>query len=162
MFYKRQVWLYNQGIHSAKSKKEWKSGWPRPRAQEVVSGIMKHIAEENISEEVTELILWTDSCGGQNMNIKITLLFILILVYRRVMFVFWYLDRLFVQATLASLTVSVREAPVEIVSSRRLHQRHDNLQNKKTQICCDSYDTWWFFRHGTVEKRNSESQSRPQ
>ncbi|KAE9522071.1 hypothetical protein AGLY_017531 [Aphis glycines] len=56
----RQLWLYNTGIFSGKDNQGycyvWLEGKARRGAQEV------------------DLVLWSDSCGGQNRNIKIVLL----------------------------------------------------------------------------------------
>lgn len=42
-------------------------------AQEVGSCLLKYLGT-HISDDVEELILWSDSCGGQNRNIKIVLM----------------------------------------------------------------------------------------
>ena len=77
VFYKRQLWLYNLGIHSGKTNKShcftWSEGVAGRGAQEVASCLIKYI-ETYVGREVTELNLWSDSCGGQNRNIKLTLL----------------------------------------------------------------------------------------
>ena len=78
IFYKRQLWLYNCGIYSGKQKNStshvWIEGEAGRGAQEVGSCLRKYI-ENNITNVVENIILWSDSCGGQNRNIKITLLF---------------------------------------------------------------------------------------
>lgn len=52
----------------------WLEGEAGRGAQEVGSCIRKHL-EMNLSGNVKELIVWSDSCGGQNRNIKMVLLF---------------------------------------------------------------------------------------
>lgn len=42
-------------------------------AQEVGSCLIKYILER-VDNNVKRLILWSDSCGGQNRNIKLTLM----------------------------------------------------------------------------------------
>lgn len=77
LFYKRQLWLYNCGVHSGSDGKGyfyvWLEGEAGRGSQEVGSCIKKHI-ECHLQNGTKELILWSDSCGGQNRNIKITLL----------------------------------------------------------------------------------------
>lgn len=77
VFYKRQLWVYNCGIHSGTTNKgycyTWVEGESGRRAQEVGSCLIKHIANE-LPEGTEHLILWSDSCGGQNRNIKLVLM----------------------------------------------------------------------------------------
>ncbi|CAG9765894.1 unnamed protein product [Ceutorhynchus assimilis] len=77
IFYKRQLWLYNCGIFAGKETKStfnlWLEGQAGRGAQEVGSCLLLYIAN-NISKTVKNLILWSDSCGGQNRNIKMVLL----------------------------------------------------------------------------------------
>ena len=76
-FYKRQIWVYNTGIHSGKEKKSffyiWVEGTAGRGAQEVSSCLRKHILT-HVGRNVIDLILWSDSCGGQNRNIKMILM----------------------------------------------------------------------------------------
>ncbi|KAL0821958.1 hypothetical protein ABMA28_005346 [Loxostege sticticalis] len=77
VFYKRQLWVYNLGIHNG-SKDEahcnvWVEGEAGRGAQEVGSCLIKHITER-LDSNVKCLILWSDSCGGQNRNIKLILM----------------------------------------------------------------------------------------
>lgn len=84
VFYKRQLWVYNKGIHSRTDKKGycflWKEGYAGRGAQEVGSCIKKYI-EVYAPKDIEKLILWSDSCGGQNQNIKIVLMLKSILVH---------------------------------------------------------------------------------
>ncbi|XP_072154471.1 uncharacterized protein [Bemisia tabaci] len=76
MFYKRKLWLYNCGIHSGKSNRGhcylWVEGTAGRGAQEVGSCLLKHFAK--IPRTVQHVTLWSDSCGGQNRNVKIVLI----------------------------------------------------------------------------------------
>ncbi|CAH1107459.1 unnamed protein product [Psylliodes chrysocephalus] len=75
--YERQLWVYNAGVHSGSENRGycyvWAEGTAGRGAQEVGSCLVKHI-NENVSGEVKHLILWSDSYGGQNRNIKLTLI----------------------------------------------------------------------------------------
>lgn len=77
LFYKSQIWLNNLGVHSGSSNKAYFYVWLENEAgkgaQEIGSCLIKHI-NEKVDSDVKELILWSDSCGGQNRNIKMTLL----------------------------------------------------------------------------------------
>lgn len=74
VFYKIQLWLYTCGVRSGKTLKGhcyvWVEVTAGKGAQEVGSVLIKYL-QENLTPQVTELILWSDSCGGQNRNIKI-------------------------------------------------------------------------------------------
>lgn len=71
IFHRRQIWLYNCGIHSAKAEKGFCYVWTENQAgkgsQEVASCLIRHI-KEHCGPDVRRLELWSDSCGGQNRN----------------------------------------------------------------------------------------------
>ncbi|KAJ8869610.1 hypothetical protein PR048_028602, partial [Dryococelus australis] len=71
------LWLYNYGIHDGSSKKGycyiWVEGQAGRGAQEVFSCLQIH-SMEHLPEEKKHAILWSDSNGGQNRNIKIVLM----------------------------------------------------------------------------------------
>lgn len=77
VFYKRQLWVYNTGIHSGSDDKSycyvWVEGETGKGAQKTGSCFMYHL-KKFLKSGVKNLILWSDSCGGQNRNIKIVLL----------------------------------------------------------------------------------------
>lgn len=77
VFYKRQLWVYNAGVHSGSENRGycyvWAEGVAGRGAQEVGSCLIKHV-QKYLSSDVKHLILWSDSCGGQNRNIKLTLI----------------------------------------------------------------------------------------
>lgn len=77
VFYKRQLWVYNFGIHTGSDDQGhcnvWVEGEAGRGSQEVGSCLIKHVMER-LKPNVKKLILWSDSCGGQNRNIKLTLM----------------------------------------------------------------------------------------
>ncbi|XP_047518759.1 uncharacterized protein LOC125058680 [Pieris napi] len=82
VFYKRQLWLYNCGVHVSSTNEGycfiWVEGEAGRGAQEVGSCLIKFI-KEIMRPNVERLSLWSDSCGGQNRNIKMVLLLKVIL-----------------------------------------------------------------------------------
>lgn len=80
-YYKRQLNLYNLGIHVGSTGKSIFNVWLEYEAskgtQEVSSCLKKYI--KNIKPSVKKLLLWSDSCGGQNRSIKFFLMMIYIL-----------------------------------------------------------------------------------
>lgn len=80
-YYKRQLNLYNFGIHVGSTGKGIFNVWLENEAskgtQEVGSCLKKFI--ENIKPTAKKLILWSDACGGQNRSIKLTLILIHVL-----------------------------------------------------------------------------------
>lgn len=82
VYYKRQLNLYNQGVHCGSSGKGYFYVWLEHEAsrgtQEVGSCLRKFI-NEHLKPTTTHLILWSDSCGGQNRSIKMVLFLLHIL-----------------------------------------------------------------------------------
>lgn len=82
VYYKRQLNLYNSGIHVGSTGKGIFNVWIETEAskgtQEVGSCLKKYI-EENVADPVKDLIIWADSCGGQNRSIRLVLMLIHIL-----------------------------------------------------------------------------------
>lgn len=81
IYYLRQLNLYNFGIHTGSTGKGKFNIWTEDEAskgtQEVGSCLKSHI--EEITRPIKKLILWSDSCGGQNRSIKLILMLMYIL-----------------------------------------------------------------------------------
>lgn len=82
VYYKRQLNLYNLGIFVGSSQKGIFNVWLEHEAgrgtQEVGSCLRKFV-NENVKAPVKKLVLWSDSCGGQNRSIKLVLILIHVL-----------------------------------------------------------------------------------
>jgi hypothetical protein len=76
-YYKRQLWVYNLCVYDECTRTPymyiWNESVASRGAQEIASCLIYHI-KNHIPEDCKELILWSDSCPGQNKNIKITLM----------------------------------------------------------------------------------------
>lgn len=76
-FYKRQLWCYNLCIYDERRKMGYMYFWNEAiasrGAQEVSSCLKKHF-DSFIPKDTEKIILYSDACGGQNRNIKTTLM----------------------------------------------------------------------------------------
>jgi hypothetical protein len=76
-YYKRQLWTYNLCIYDEGKKQAFMYVWSENVAsrggQEIGSCLIKHF-KTHIPADTTKIILYSDSCGGQNKNIKLTML----------------------------------------------------------------------------------------
>ena len=72
-YYKRQLWSYNLGIHDDLTGIGYMYVWSEDVAsrgpQEIASCLKEHF-EQNLPNTTKEVTLYSDSCGGQNRNIK--------------------------------------------------------------------------------------------
>jgi hypothetical protein len=70
------MWTFNLGIHDAVTATGYMNVWSKNiasrGAQEIGSCLLKHIGNF-ISPQVHHLLLYSDSCGGQNRYIKMSL-----------------------------------------------------------------------------------------
>ncbi|XP_050301041.1 uncharacterized protein LOC126739410 [Anthonomus grandis grandis] len=70
VYYLRQLWTYNLGIHDLSSgignMYMWHEGEGSKGSQEVMSCLLKHI--ESLPKTVTHIDAFSDNCGGQNKN----------------------------------------------------------------------------------------------
>ena len=69
-----QLWTYNQGIHDCTTEKGcmhmWNEGVASRGSHEVGSCILAHL--NDMQTNATNLVAYSDACGGQNRNIYIT------------------------------------------------------------------------------------------
>lgn len=76
-FYSRQLWTYNLCIYDEVEECAYMYVWSENVAgrggQEIGSCLLKHI-RTHVSPNATEIIAYSDRCGGQNKNIKLTML----------------------------------------------------------------------------------------
>lgn len=70
-FYLRQLWCYNLCIYDEKRRKGYMYVWNESVASR---GSLKKHFEEFIPDGTKKIILYSDACGGQNRNIKTTLM----------------------------------------------------------------------------------------
>ena len=72
VFYKRQMWTYNLGVHDCSNGKGFMHMWAESVAlrgwHEVCSCVLKQLCMT--STEATHLIVYSDASGGQNRNIN--------------------------------------------------------------------------------------------
>ena len=80
VFYKRQLWTYNLGIHDGKSGQACMHMWHEAVASrgsdEVGSCILKYLRSVDMSPTTINLITYSNSCGGQNRNIYLVCLWV--------------------------------------------------------------------------------------
>lgn len=76
-YYKRQLWLYNLCIYDEIKKQGFMYVWDETiasrGAQEIASCLHRHFLTY-VPPDTTEIILYSDACGGQNRNIKMSLM----------------------------------------------------------------------------------------
>ena len=71
VFYKRQLWIYNTGIHNLFDQQGhmmlWTENEGKKGTNEVCSAILKYL-EMQKTENVKKILTFSDTCGGQNRN----------------------------------------------------------------------------------------------
>lgn len=76
-YYKRQLWTYNLCIYDEAKKQAFMYVWSEPTASRgavEIGSCLKYHFNNFIDDGTKHIILYSDSCGGQNRNIKLTLL----------------------------------------------------------------------------------------
>lgn len=80
VFYKRQLWTYNETIRDIGSKESycymWHEGLAGRGSNEIGSILYKHVMEK-IPNSINHLITYSDTCAGQNRNINVAIMFML-------------------------------------------------------------------------------------
>ncbi|XP_050298051.1 uncharacterized protein LOC126737272 isoform X1 [Anthonomus grandis grandis] len=74
VYYKRQLSIYHEGVHAGSTDTPYCFIWTEAiagRGAQEVGSCLKKIIDNYLVQGKEELILWSDSCGGQNRNIKI-------------------------------------------------------------------------------------------
>lgn len=82
VYYKRQLSVYNLGIHSQKDDVAhmymWHEGQASRGPNEIGSCILHHLTHNEVG--ITHLTAYSDSCGGQNRNYKMAVLWMYIVI----------------------------------------------------------------------------------
>lgn len=75
VYYKRQLSCFNLGIHdlgnNTATMNIWHEGLAGRGPDEIGSCLLKYFRHNDVKDKV---VLWSDSCGGQNRNFKLTTL----------------------------------------------------------------------------------------
>lgn len=80
VFYKRQLWTYNETIRDVGMKTTFCYMWHEAtagRLSDQVASILYNFIENNVPNNILHLITNSDNCSGQNRNINVALMFML-------------------------------------------------------------------------------------
>ncbi|KAJ8737685.1 hypothetical protein PYW08_000280 [Mythimna loreyi] len=76
-FYLRQIWFYNLGIHVVDQTKQkavcctWTEDVADRGSVEVASSLLRFVEVDQSCRNKHHLVIWSDSCAGQNKNFNI-------------------------------------------------------------------------------------------
>jgi len=80
VFYKRQLWTYNETIRDIGLRETYCYMWHEALAgrgsNQIASILYKYILEK-IPNSITHLVTYSDTCAGQNRNINVAVMFML-------------------------------------------------------------------------------------
>lgn len=75
-YYKRNMYVYNMGCHELSSESAYMYAWDETVAsrgsQEIASCLLEHFRNK-VPQDKDHVVMFSDSCGGQNRNIKLAL-----------------------------------------------------------------------------------------
>ncbi|CAH2096795.1 unnamed protein product [Euphydryas editha] len=80
-FYLRQLWFYNLGIHVCDGSKEkavcctWTEDVADRGSAEVASALLRFVEVDPSCQNKDHLLIWSDSCAGQNKNFTMITLY---------------------------------------------------------------------------------------
>lgn len=167
VFYKRQLWVYNCGVHTGSKDKGycyvWLEGEAGRGAQEVGSTLKKHIHTQ-LGDKVQELILWSDSCGGLNRNIKLALMMKYILnnhpTLKQITLRFLISDHSFLpnDSDFGDIECALK-LQQRLYAPKGLHTNNGNLPQEK-QTNCYTDATWRFSWNIICRKKHCKKEER--
>lgn len=75
-FYKHKLWTFNFGIHNLKTGEAHFYVWNESRGKRgsnEVARCLRHYLDNYVGEQVKNVVIFSDNCGGQNKNTNIVL-----------------------------------------------------------------------------------------